>query len=491
MPHAFRTIGASNLITTIFQSSDYRIVCIKGQYWLHLAPVARLLPLKAEQLTADGKPGDDLAAELQNLLNALREQRVTFSDVLSRRRNRPVRVSALNLNLTPRCDLACVYCYAHGGDYDRIESDMKLDTILTALESGVGNLDRDREFRFEFFGGEPLLNRDVISGVLTHERMTDQIPRPRVHRISTSLTGVDDEILHLFREGEFILSVSLDGLRETQDRQRPYRNGSGTYDDIVASLYRVREKLPELTLVARMTVMDDGERLPGDIRELRRLNLFDYVSIYPAAMAEGERGRICQSQGFRKAVLALADEYAGLVGEKKNRFQGWLELNRAVGHLLHATAAANHCRAGNGYFTLSPDGMVHPCHRLAGDPAQAIPEGLAGVQNTPRDWRMTVDERASCSSCGIRYVCGGGCKQENLVTSGSMLIPSTDSCAFPRLLFDASLVAMNSIQNSSLARERVAESARDLSRLFVLCGQDLVAVDRNTVERLIAEHLQA
>lgn len=460
------------MIRPRFERGDAAVYAIDGADWLFHAPTVTFERFAGAALDASGEPVDAVAARFAELDRIAAGGRSARAAIARRNDGRAPAVSALNLNLTPRCALDCAYCYAKGGDYARIRDDMRGETVAAALASAAGRVDATRPFRFEFFGGEPLLNPAAIAATLDLEGSAALPPGPVVHRVSTSLTRADGRILDLLARGRMIVSVSLDGGPETQNLQRPYKGGGGTYDDIVASVARVRERLPDATLVARMTAWRGADRLLPEIRALRDLNLFDYCSVYPAALTEERDGRVHMSPPFRDAYLAFAGAYDELVGRPGNRFKGCLELNRFLGHLLDGTAAANHCRAGDGYYTLSPDGTVHPCHRLVGETAHAVPGGLAGIDAVPAFWRIPVDARPVCGACAIRYFCGGGCKQENLISTGDPLAPSPGGCAFARLVFEAALLAFARIGPD--ARAAVAASSADLARLFVFCGQDAV-----------------
>jgi radical SAM protein with 4Fe4S-binding SPASM domain len=306
--------------------------------------------------------------------------------------------------------------------------------------------------------------------VLAWEETQKMIPSPIVNRISTSINRPLDEAgLARLKKGEFILSVSIDGNRHTQNRQRPFKDGRGSFDEIIANLRKIKAQHPELITVARMTVHSQAATILDELKELRALNLFDYCSIYCAAVEDETTGQVMMSDEFRQNYLTMAAEYNQLIQEDNNIFKGCLELNRYLSHILHGTGVHHHCRAGNGYFTLSPDGTVHPCHRFIGDVSEAIPGGLAALQTVLPNWKKSVGEKPECADCTIRYFCGGGCNQENYITNGDLLTPAAGGCAFAELLFEAALSAAISLNEST--RTSLLNSTKELPRLFVFCGQ--------------------
>lgn len=399
-------------------------------------------------------------------------------------RHRGSRPSAVNLNLTPACSLDCVYCYARGGSYQRIHETMKPALAVSALHAALAAADPELPFRIEFFGGEPLMNPAAISAVLDDQESAPawwKHPHGIINRISTNLTSADDEQIGLLRRGRMIVSVSIDGPAGIQDAQRPFRNGSGSYDTILGNIRHVREACPDAVIVARMTVLDPDHAFAQSVRDFAASGLFDYVSIYPAAMGAwkpGEPGHSVFSEKFRSQYLAMADAYPELL--RLGRFRGCLELNRYIESALTGRFAVNHCRAGDGYFTLSPDGSVHPCHRIAGNTEWNLGpfEQLTGVVTTARlePWRTSVDERPACRDCVLRYLCGGGCKQQALIATGDLLGHDPNVCAFASLLFEAMLHAVDHLTPGMA--DRLRPSFDELANLFVLCGQRTLASPR-------------
>ncbi|MFZ2960181.1 MAG: radical SAM protein [Candidatus Ozemobacteraceae bacterium] len=393
-------------------------------------------------------------------------------------------VSALNLNLTEKCNLACVYCYARGGDYQRIHSDMTPETAVKGLEEALRNADPKRLFRIEFFGGEPLLNPSTIQAVLEAQERSSlwrNWPGGTQNRISTNLTVCDDQRVELVRRGKMIVSISLDGTASAQNDQRPFKDGRGSYEIIMDNIRKLRKACPDHVFVARMTAYRHDEHLLEMVSTFASSELFDYVSIYPAAISkagDANQGDSHFSTPFREAILGVAGEYQRLV-KAGGRFKGFLELNRLCADILTGRVALNHCRAGAGYFTLSPDGSVHPCHRLIGDTSWDLKHlnvGTPEIVSRLAPWRTTVDERSGCLACELRYLCGGGCKQQARLSSHDLLGNDKNICAWADLLFEAALTVC--ANRSPEVDERLGASFAELDRLFVFCGRESIANGR-------------
>ncbi len=482
-------------IRYLHENHEYIIFEYLKRHFLFIVQFSGLFELSSEKIiTGEDNEGDpklspEFITSINGILSLIREEELfTNKKAVEKDRGQKVSVSAVNLNLTPRCNLACVYCYAKGGDYERLDGDMKIETVMSALREALPYVDNMRDFRFEFFGGEPLLNLDAIGSVLDWEEKQNEVRKPIINRISSNLTEYSGEVERILERGNFILSISIDGGRETQNSQRPYRGGPGSYDDIIANAKAVKSKLPHLPLVARMTVYNNAPGLLDEVRELVAMNIFDYCSIYSAAIDDRGRGEVYMTDDFKKSFMDLAESYNELLAGEKNIFKGCLELNRYIGHILNGTCATNHCRAGIGYFSLSPDGSVHPCHRLIGRSEFEIKGGFKNIDSTPDFWKTTVDMRDRCSLCAIRYFCGGGCKQEALISTGDPLGVSCKSCDFSRLLFESALAAF--VRLAGVPLEKVRRSSEKLSEMFVLCGQNIAASGRENFEGRIGPELK-
>ncbi|MBF0546504.1 MAG: radical SAM protein [Candidatus Riflebacteria bacterium] len=399
--------------------------------------------------------------------------------------NQNGKISALNLNLTDKCNLACIYCYAKGGNYDRINKELSAEDALKAFNSAIDCRDESRDFRVEFFGGEPLLNFEAIKQVIEKQKQlaTHLNEKEIINRISTNLTEINPEIIDLFSKSKMIISVSFDGTAEFQNRQRPFKDGSGSHEKIFSNLKLLREKCPDNIIVARITVLHQEDKLYEVIEQISQTEIFDYVSLYPAALSAQHSTEIENkpqgnfSETLNNEFLKISQNYKKLLSGK--RFKGILELNRFCQNILTGTAAANHCRAGAGYFTFSPDESIHPCHRLVGDPNWDLKafSTLAGQsRNRLRDWRLPVNARAGCRECLIRFFCGGGCKQEAFITSGSLLGHSTQICSFSRLLFKSAIRIC--LQLDEVVEKKLVEFFRMSEKLFVFCGQPLIKLER-------------
>lgn len=434
---------------------------------------------------------------------------------------------AVNINLTNVCNLSCTYCFADGGDYGRITSAMahqSVDHIFAFIDA---NLTPSRSVRLEFFGGEPLANFPVIKEICARADAYAAEHGVRfVHRISTNLTLLPKGVLELFARHRFIVSVSIDGGRQVQDANRPSKNGRGSYDRVMTAVRKVRAAGEDITLVARMTVAQAEPTLVDNMRQLYDLNIFDYFQIYPGVFPatdqtpEGIRegipqpppapvdprrllsltpvntGRKSGGCGSGSGGFHDADRYVnfflqdGMVEQFRdflrvyptlfrpdNRFKGVLEYERQVQLVVEGGLALSFCSGGRTYYTHSPDESITSCHRLVGDPSFDVGTGPEGITAAPQEWRLPVDNHPVCGRCWARYLCGGGCKQENFVASGDVNVLNDESCRYQLLLAEEVLRMLARSDQDYLDRRR-----QPLDDMFVSCGRPVVGNGRTEPE---------
>lgn len=391
---------------------------------------------------------------------------------------------AINVNLTAVCNLDCTYCFADGGDYGRITGQMEskaVDDIFNFIQKHVT---ASQAVRFEFFGGEPLLNFERIKEICERsDKLHESAGINFIYRISTNLTALPSGTLELFAAKKFIVSVSIDGDEETHNRNRPTKTGKGSFNWIMNNIKLVRNASDDITLVARMTVVGEKPSLAENVKALWNLNIFDYFQVYPGVVPSEKNsifvtlgtkdspGKSCNTvlPSFYRQLTEFVQLYPSLFAAG-NRFKGVLEYERLTDMIANGKLAVAYCSGGRNYFTFSPDDSLMPCHRLVGDTSFQSGTGSRGISTNLDEWRgRLVDTHPTCSTCWIRYLCGGGCKQENFVSTGSLNEPNPEMCKYQIQLVEAVIKNMGREQKAYLARNRAP-----LDDLFVSCGRPVI-----------------
>jgi radical SAM protein with 4Fe4S-binding SPASM domain len=459
----YQLIDGKDGSATLFIAGNHRLMRVSDD-------LAARLRLGIDHLSAEEAAEWDLLAETGFIseVNLERVSRSSFSDGSN---------LAINVNLTAVCNLGCSYCFAEGGDYGRIKGKLGADIEDDIFAFIADKMTPGQVVRFEFFGGEPLLNYPRIAAMCERAAaLRDSLGIDFIFRISSNLTILPDGCLELFARHRFIVSVSIDGGRDTHDRNRPTKGGRGSWDKIVANCRAVRAASEDILLVARMTVVGSKLGLSSDVRELWALNIFDYFQIYPGVVPRevshifGETADGgTMARGFLAEFSDFVDEYPTLF-TPENRFRGVLEYERIVDMVATGKAALSFCSGGRNYFTFSPDRSVMPCHRLVGETAAQVGESGQPLAQEERlaAWRLPIDQNPTCSQCWIRYICAGGCRQENQQATGDLNTPSAEGCHYQIRLVEK-VVGMMAEQG----REYREQDRVELDDMFVSCGRPM------------------
>lgn len=377
---------------------------------------------------------------------------------------------AININLTPKCNLKCTYCFAKGGDYGSVEKSMNKDIVEEIFKLVKQNKTKSEVVRFEFFGGEPLLNFGVIKAVVDKANEISLKENIKfIYRISTNLTFINEEIIKYLGENNFIVSISIDGCKTVQDKLRPFKNDKGSYDVIMSNIELIRQKYNNLILVARMTLAQKHVSLIDNIKDLISTNYFDYLSIYPSSVKESNKYEYYFDQDIREDISNVINQY-GKLFEISSRFKGILEYEKIYNQILSRKLSICHCSAGGTYFTLSENKEIAPCHRLCGNNEFLLNTNEYHLnEEIVNQWSKKVDDHKECCKCWARYICGGGCKQEHWSSNGSISIINKSSCEYHKFIISSLIKALPKFSVEFNKRKI------DVDDLFVYCGRPIIS----------------
>lgn len=324
-------------------------------------------------------------------------------------------VRAISLAIAQKCNLGCVYCYARQGDFGGAPKDMPIETATAAIDLLLRDAVPGERAQVAFLGGEPLTNRAAMRQATQYA--ADEASRRGVaiaFSITTNGTLLALEDAEFFEQHGFAVSVSLDGSREAHDRQRPFRNGRGSYDVIVARAAPLLARQQRMQVSARVTVTPENLGLRETLDELIALG-FHSVGFSPTLHAPGGRGEMQPSdlQDMLAEMISCGEECERRAARgERYSFANLLTALREIHKGAHRPYP---CGAGAGYIGVSADGDLAACHRFVGDAAGALGSLATGLDAERRaDWLATrhVHSQSPCRECWARYLCGGGCHHE-------------------------------------------------------------------------------
>lgn len=322
---------------------------------------------------------------------------------------------ALSLAIAQKCNLGCTYCYAGQGSFGGPAKNMAWDTARRAVEMLVQNAGVGARVNLSFLGGEPLANRTVLRAAVEHAEALAQGRGVRVRfAITTNGTLLTEEDAEFFERYGFAVTISLDGLREEHDRQRPFKHGGGSFDRI---LERVR---PLLALQKRMQVSVRATVGPGNLSLRESLDFFlgfgfHSVGFSPLLRSSSGSGEMnaADLEAMLEAMVACAEEFEYQL-ERGQRY-AFTNIINALREIHRGTHRPYPCGAGAGYLGVSAEGELAACHRFVGDAEGAMGNLSTGIdRDRQRRWlaERHVHRQSPCAECWARYFCSGGCHHE-------------------------------------------------------------------------------
>ncbi len=322
-------------------------------------------------------------------------------------------VKALCLLVAHDCNLRCKYCFAETGEYH-----MKSRTLLSA-ETGRKALDwlvahsgNRTNLEVDFFGGEPLMNFQVIKDVVAYGRELEK-KHGKVFKFTTTTNAVllNDEMMDFLNQEMDNVVISIDGRREVHDRMRPTPNGKGSYDLIIDRAKRFVEKRGQQRYYLRGTFTGYNLDFGNDVLHLADLG-FEQLSIEPVVTDPK-----CDYAIKESDLPTVYDEYERLGKEyiRYRRDGKWFSFFHFVVDLSGGPCLKKRltgCGSGNEYVAVTAEGDIYPCHQFVGREGMRMGSVLDGSFNRDIQHQFqqnNVLKKEKCSQCWARFYCSGGC----------------------------------------------------------------------------------
>lgn len=324
---------------------------------------------------------------------------------------------ALSLAIAQKCNMGCTYCYADQGDFGGPAKSMSLETAFNAIDLLLKNCDQNGSVQLTFLGGEPLINRTGIRLATEYAVAKAEEKNLQVNfSITTNGTLVTTEDALFFEKHAFAVTVSLDGLQEDHDRQRPMKNGKGSFDKVMRNIKPLLAIQQKMQVSVRVTVTPCNTDLPKALDEFINMG-FHSVGFSPLLNSSNGKNEMNEAdlQAMLKNMIAcgLAFEQNVLAGRR----YPFLNMVNAMKEIEKGTHRPYPCGAGAGYMGVSADGELAACHRFVNEPRAQMGNLATGISETlQNDWLANrhVHTQEPCSQCWARYLCGGGCHHEVL-----------------------------------------------------------------------------
>lgn len=416
-----------------YQSNGYSIVMDVNSGAVHVVDdlVYQLVPLleplvkekkdkgeildfvKAQQLPYTEEETAEAVDEI--LLLAQEGQLYTediYENYIDSFKNRETVVKALCLHIAHDCNLACRYCFAEEGEYHGRRAIMSYEVGKKALDFLVANSGNRTNLEVDFFGGEPLMNWEVVKQLVAYGRSLEE-EHHKKFRFTITTNGVllNDEILEFVNKEMGNMVLSIDGRKEVHDRMRPHRGGQGSYDEIVPKFKKAAESRGQMNYYVRGTYTHYNTDFAKDVLHLADLG-FKQISVEPVVAPETEDYAIREED--LPQLLAQYDELAVEMIKRRKEGNGFnffhfmidLEGGPCVAKRLSG------CGSGTEYLAVTPWGDLYPCHQFVGNEDFLMGNVWDGVKNTNLQDEFkccNVYAKEKCRKCFARFYCSGGC----------------------------------------------------------------------------------
>jgi uncharacterized protein len=322
---------------------------------------------------------------------------------------------ALSLSIAQKCNMGCTYCYAQQGSFGGSATKMPLDVAIRSIDLLLKDKQPGDRVQLTFLGGEPLLSRKEI--IAATEYAARVAAEKMVHinfSVTTNGTLLNENDAAFFEQYGFAVTVSLDGLKEEHDRQRPLKNHKGSYDLIMSNIKPLLKLQKKMQVSARVTVTHYNLNIAGALDEFIEMG-FHSVGFSPLLKAPNGLNELSKDDLMQllsgMIECGLRFEEAVLKG-KRYPFLNMINAFKEIGKGTHRPYP---CGAGAGYLGVSSEGELFACHRFVNDPAGSMGTITGGVNEAlQQEWLSSrhVHKQTPCSQCWARYLCGGSCHYE-------------------------------------------------------------------------------
>ncbi len=332
-------------------------------------------------------------------------------------------VKALCLHIAHTCNLNCEYCFASQGKYKGERAVMSFEVGKRALDWLIENSGSRKNLEVDFFGGEPLMNFEVVKRLVAYARSIEK-EKGKNFRFTLTTNGllIDDDVIEFANKEMSNVVLSLDGRKEIHDRFRVDYNGNGSFDKIVPKFQKLVKARGNKNYYMRGTFTHANPDFLEDIKVMLDLG-FTELSMEPVVCAAGDPSEltpeditVVMEQYEKLAFLMLQKEKEG----KPFTFYHYM-IDLTGGPCIYKRISG--CGSGTEYMAVTPWGDLYPCHQFVGDEKFKLGDIYKGVtnltvQNSFKE--CNVYAREDCRNCWARLYCSGGCAANAYHATGSV-----------------------------------------------------------------------
>lgn len=338
-------------------------------------------------------------------------------------KNRNTVIKALCLHVAHTCNLNCEYCFASQGKYHGERALMSFEVGKRALDFLIENSGTRRNLEVDFFGGEPLMNWDVVKELVSYARVQEKIHNKNFRfTLTTNGILIDDDVIDFCNREMSNVVLSLDGRKEVHDRLRKDYQSRGSYDIIVPKFQEFVKRREGKSYYMRGTFTHNNVDFTNDIFHMADLG-FTELSMEPVVCSPEDASALTESD-----LPILFEQYEILAKEmiKRKKAGNGFTFYHYMLDLTHGPCIYKRisgCGSGTEYMAVTPTGDLYPCHQFVGDTKYLLGNIWDGVTNKEiqNEFKLcNAYARKECDDCWAKLYCSGGCAANSYHASGKI-----------------------------------------------------------------------
>lgn len=407
------------------------------------------------RLQADGLSlSHEEVTEIFNEMEELQKEGVLFSKEAEEKGPaypaKPI-VKAICLHVAHDCNLRCNYCFAGTGAFGGHRGLMDFETGRKAIDFVLEASAHRKHCEVDFFGGEPLLNFQVVKDLVQYGKEAAQAKGKTIKfTLTTNAVLMTQEIQDFLEQEDISVVLSIDGRPEVHDRMRPYANGKGSYAQVAPRLQQFAEKRPESSpyavgtyYYARGTYTHYNLDFDQDVTHLLDLGM-KQISLEPVVAQPTDPYAF--QEGDVPEILKTYDRLGEELLARRNKGEdfSFFHFNVALDQGPCLPKRLSGCGAGHEYVAISPEGDLYPCHQFVGQ--EEFKMGSLGEEKPSLNLEIVnqfrsahIYSKPTCRQCWARFSCSGGCHSANHAFTGQLNEVYALGCEFQKKRLEVAL----------------------------------------------------
>ena len=398
--------------------------------------------INGEKFNLDGVD-ESAVKEIEEEILSLKKDGLLFTE---RKNEVPIKsnlVKALCLHVCHDCNLSCEYCFAGKGKYKGKAEYMSLEVAKKAVDFLIENSGNRKILEMDFFGGEPLLNFDVIKSTVEYANKRAK-EKGKTFLFTTTTNGVllKGEMAKWLNDNMENVVLSVDGRKCVHDGVRKTVNGKGSYEVIIDNIKNFVEERKDKNYYVRGTFTSKNLDFASDVITLAD-NGLNQISLEPVVLEKSNPLYIGEDKldNIKEEYRKLAREYLDRRRQGKKLFNFFhFNIDLEGGVCLKKRVSA--CGAGNEYFSVTPNGDIFPCHQFADKIEFKMGNVFEGklnenIRNIFKN--SSLYTKPTCENCFAKYHCSGGCAANNYAFNGDVNKPYEITCSMMKSRMECAL----------------------------------------------------